>query len=143
MADVGQEQAKRKLTPGCLIGSVLLLAAFIFLTRSSFSPRTYRQDDRLPGEPRTAARPPELGDIITPRPGYPPICLDTKDGLDEAMQWWSKDREEVARAIIKHGGQILKPDQRIKILDFGLIRAKVRVLSTDRECWVVRELIDR
>lgn len=84
---------------------------------------------------------PERGAVIAIKPGYPPLCMDTKEGLDEATKWYGVDRGEVLRAMLKHGGEILAPGARIKLLDPGILRARVRVLESERECWVVQELV--
>lgn len=85
---------------------------------------------------------PGRGSIVTIKAGYPPLCLDSREGLDEALDLAGKDAEEVLRTILKYGGEVLRPGMKVKILDPGIMRTKVRALSSGRECWVVRELAE-
>lgn len=86
---------------------------------------------------------PKLGVILATSSGQPPVCVGTKRGLDEALRWYRLgDGEEVVRTFLAHGGgQILRPGTKVKVLEPGISRTKIRVLNTSRECWVIRELI--
>jgi hypothetical protein len=48
---------------------------------------------------------------------------------------------EVARIMLRHGGQIIGAGEKLKVLEPGFMTtAKVRVLSTDRECYTIAEV---
>ena len=68
----------------------------------------------------------------------------TEEGFDNVSKWLArKDTNEASRALLKDGGSFVSAGQDLKILDTGLMKSKVRIISTDRECWIVREATDR
>jgi hypothetical protein len=86
-----------------------------------------------------------IGDTATVRQGdgsWP--CGSTTEALDELTKWAVRgDEEEVARTLIKTGSVSLAGGIRVKILDIGFGKRKVRVLSNDRECWLASEALTR
>ena len=74
----------------------------------------------------------------------PVVCAYTQDGLTAVVRA-SPNREEMARALIKHGGSIVDAGKMVRYLSHMRESAypKVRILETDRECFVVVEAITR
>jgi hypothetical protein len=71
----------------------------------------------------------------------PTVCMDTPEGFNEAIRWSNRgDFKEVLRTIRTHGGQLLAAGARMKILDTGILKTRVRITETDRECYVAAEL---
>lgn len=74
----------------------------------------------------------------------PTICADTEKGFDEVIRWAARnDTEEMTRALLRYGGAFVKIGDKVKILDLGILKERVRILKTGRECWLVREAIDQ
>ena len=91
--------------------------------------------------PKREPQRPKRGAIVSPNAGYLPICVDSRDGLDEAIGWQlAHDTGEIMRTVLKYGGQAVGIEDKMKVLDPGLGMTKVRIISTDRECYVVSEL---
>jgi hypothetical protein len=84
-----------------------------------------------------------VGAIVKPNAAYvPAICMDTDEGLSEALKWAGrKDIGEIFRVMGRLGGQFVNEADQLKILDTGFLKTKVRVLRTDRECYVVSEVV--
>lgn len=71
-------------------------------------------------------------------------CGSTPEALSEMMKWGSaNDWDEVKRTGIKTDSTLLYNGDHVKVLDRGLLRSKVRVLQSDKECWVVSEILRR
>lgn len=67
-------------------------------------------------------------------------CMRTAADLDEVMKWASRDdTEEMARTVVTRNGAILTVGSAFKVLDSGLLHSKIRIIKSDRECWVVPE----
>lgn len=139
---------------GVLIALGLLFVVGIFTSRIKRSADTAPQ---LPTgilgstQPLTSAptAPPkehsaDIGETFSMR--RPAVCGDTPEGLDEITKWLGRnDREEAARAMLRHGGAIIDKDQSVKVLDrtgFLVQRSKIRILKTDHECWLDTELTE-
>lgn len=133
----------RKSTWTILAAGAALVLLVVLLPSISDPPgATHAMRAPQPAPPAAQAGPARRGAILTTRAGYLPICLATREALREAIRWWDTDREEVARAMLRHGGQVLATGTRVKLLEPGLLAARVRVLDTDRECYCIRELVD-
>ena len=88
--------------------------------------------------PLSGSEPPAIGATVVVKSTW--ICMPTKDGLDEIIKWSvAKDSQEMFRTMLAGGGSIVEAGDSIKLLDRGIIRSRVRVLKTGRECWVPAE----
>ncbi len=111
--------------------------------------------------PSTAA----IGETVTVRQsnGFWP-CGSTTEAFDELMKWAVRgDNAEVKRTLVKTRSIGIDGGMKVKILDFGFGKRKIRVLTNDageaylkdeqgvfpadprigRECWVVSEALTR
>jgi hypothetical protein len=78
----------------------------------------------------------QRGDVVRAKSNH--VCMDTDKGLTEFLRWMDRgDKEEMARTLIKYGGQMVSAGDQLKILAPGVLSTTVRVLSTGRECDVV------
>ncbi len=78
------------------------------------------------------------GDTGTAQRAWP--CMPTKDLLDEASKWMARgDTQELSRTILYGGGAILDKGDHFKVLDSGIIRARIRIAKNDISCWVPAE----
>ena len=128
-----------------LLGIVVLAGVGWFGMRSRDA--TYREQGEWHDRAETTRQEkkmPARGAIVIPAAGYPRVCMDTEDGLGEILLWMGKDNHEAALVLAKHGGVILGASDELKLLgtDWGG-NARVRVMATDRECYVVRQLLMR
>lgn len=70
-------------------------------------------------------------------------CGSTPATLDELIKWGgiTPDRDEVRRIVLTTDSVLLNNGDRVKVLERGFIKSKVRVLGRDKECWVPTEAI--
>jgi hypothetical protein len=72
------------------------------------------------------------------------VCGSTPAALDEVTKWLVRsDKEEAARALLHSGSTLIQEGAYIKILDLGIMRSKIRIIKTDKECWVATEVTQR
>ena len=134
------DDKKAGVGKGCLVvvGLILLLGLVGTLVK-----------DDTPESANTASEQrgtnyPVRGDVVTPNPGYLRACMDSKDGLSELIQWQiAGDTQEMALAMARMGGQVISPNDELKVLDphAGWGVSKIRVGSTGRECYCTLELV--
>jgi hypothetical protein len=81
--------------------------------------------------------------------GYWP-CGSTTEALDEMEKWRALgDSQEVARVLLRTGSGRLVGGMKVKILDTGFEKRKVRALTNangkalpgDLECWVTSDAV--
>jgi hypothetical protein len=110
--------------------------------------------------PSTAAV--HVGDTVTVLQVRP--CSPTEDGLSELLKWSVRgDTAEFNRAMTRTGSIGIVPGMKVKVLDTGFGKRKVRVLTNDageaylkdeqgtfpadtrigRECWVNSEALQQ
>ena len=134
---------------GCL--TVVVVGGILLAIIGSLAPKSSSpQPSTVAGKTTHAEAPPpqkrdvpRRGDIVVANPSYvPAICIETKDGFTDAIRWINRrDMGEVARIMLRHGGQVITAGEKLKILDPGFMTtAKVRVISTDRECYTIAEV---
>ena len=133
------EKQQSKTAKGCLV--LVALVTFLMLIG------VFSDGDRPAN--KNAATParkdyPKRGDIVTPNPGYLRACMNTKEGLSELIRWQNAgDAQEMALTMARMGGQVFEATDQLKVLDpvagFGV--SKIRVVSTERECYCLIELV--
>ena len=137
LSTVTAENNKTAKKYGCIGCFGLLVIAAIISSILGPSPHDKKADE--PHRPTIKIASP--GDVLDLRADQ--FCMPTESGLDEIVRWSVRnDREEMTRSFIKNGGLLLKAGSRVKVLDVGFTKAKIRDVKTDHECWVVREATD-
>jgi len=70
-------------------------------------------------------------------------CGSTAETLDELIKWSSitPDMSEVTRIVVTTGSVLLNNRDVVKVIDRGFVKSKIRVLASDKECWVPTEAI--
>lgn len=72
------------------------------------------------------------------------VCGSSPAALDEVTKWLVRgDKEEAARVIVRTGSALVQEGAYVKILDLGIMRSKIRIIKTNRECWVATEVTQR
>lgn len=131
-----------------VIVALMLTMALVFYTAPDGSASSQVTPAAQATKPRELINPgkgirPNVGAVISPNSEYTPaICMDTAAGMDEAFKWINRrDMGELARTMIQHGGQLVEASDKIKILQTGIVKTKVRVIRTRRECYVASEVV--
>ncbi len=74
----------------------------------------------------------------------PTACFPTEAGLDVFTRSAARgDREEAARTVINHRGQMLDKGYAVKVLDLGVLTSRIRLTDTGAECFVATDLLRR
>lgn len=69
-------------------------------------------------------------------------CFPTQEGLDEFSKWVSAhDGQEILRTLLTYKGQLVKPGQQVKMLDYGFSNHRVRVVDTGKECLIPANVV--
>jgi hypothetical protein len=119
-----------KATP-VLIG----LATFAYCWKSMNAPSNSSRTGPLPQEGQELSITLENNDVYLP-------CGSTTEALSELTKWASaNDWNEVKRTVSKTGSTLLYNGYRVKMLDRGILKSRVRVLRDDKECWVVSDAL--
>jgi len=139
---------------------IAIIVGLAMVGHRNESPQT-RTNPSAPASSSTAG----IGETVTVRQGngYWP-CGSTTEAFDELMKWSVRgDQAEIKRTLVKTGSIGIDGGMKVKILDFGFGKRKVRVLTNDageaylkdeqgvfpadprigRECWVVSEALTR
>ena len=83
----------------------------------------------------------ELNIILENNDVYLP-CGSTSEAPSELTKWASaNDWNEVKRTVSQTGSMLLYNGYRVKVLDRGFLKSRVRVLRDDQECWVVSDAL--
>jgi hypothetical protein len=119
-----------KATP-VLIG----LATFAYCWKSMNAPSGSSRTGPLPQEGQELSIALENNDVYLP-------CGSTTEALSELTKWASaNDWNEVKRTVSETGSTLLYNGYRVKMLDRGILKSRVRVLRDDKECWVVSDAL--
>lgn len=113
---------------------VLVLGGMMYCSRSC--------DESRSGNADTV---PLVGKTVTMHleDGYAP-CGSTTEAYDELMKWGRlRDEQEVRLTVMRTGSVLLTNGMQVKVLEAGFGKTRVRVLSTDQECWVESEFLTR
>ncbi len=130
---------RKLIVAACALGTLALVGLLPDETgtESTMADVYARQDAQL------SYKRSDLGDTVKPRPGYLTACMPTEDGLSEVVKWQvAGDQGEMGRSLLNRGGTVVTSDDRLKVLDVGFAKTKVRV-SGGAECYVVSELTFR
>lgn len=133
---------------GLIAGIAVIVVILLFAGSEAGKPAPSAPSSQHSPTPSVAGKPPSRGlprrgDTVTANPAYvPALCIETKEGFGEGSRWLSRrDFEEVARVILRHGGQLIESGEQLKVLDPGFMTtAKVRILSSGRECYTIAEV---
>ena len=86
---------------------------------------------------------PQMGEIIAANRTV--FCGSTPEAFDEMMNWATRgDAQEMTRVLLRTGSSMLQKGAQAKVLDVGGFmygRTLVRIIETDRECWVISEAV--
>jgi hypothetical protein len=125
---------------GVWIGLVILISIGLVL-KVIPAPQQGVAQNRAPKPSRS----PRIGEIVVAN--RTSFCGSTPAAFDEMMNWATRrDTDEMTRVLLRTGSSILKKGSRAKILDIGGFmfgRTFVRILDTDRECWVISEAVQQ
>jgi len=120
-----------------LLGLVGMLAAFIHAIAPVAGARVLPE---TPSPSVPVAHVNHSGDVVTVQENS--LCGSTPGALDEMYRWAVRgDKTEAARVAINTHSTAVKGGDTVKILEIGFIHSKIRILRSERECWVVSELV--
>jgi hypothetical protein len=87
--------------------------------------------------------PAQPGDLVVARSTS--LCGSSPEAFDEMVRWAvQKDTQEMYRTLLRTGSSVWTVGSEAKVLDrSGLMygRTKIRIIKTQRECWVPSEAV--
>jgi hypothetical protein len=90
-----------------------------------------------------SAHPVQLGELVVARQNS--ICGSSVQAFDEMIKWAvRRDEREMFRVLLTTGSSVWTTGSQAKVLDRGGFmygRTKIRILKTQRECWVPSEAV--
>jgi hypothetical protein len=83
------------------------------------------------------------GDVVVARSTS--LCGSSPEAFDEMVKWAvQKDTQEMYRTLLRTGSSVWTEGSEAKVMDRGGFmygRTKIRIIKTQRECWVPSEAV--
>ena len=129
---------------GGLVGGLPLLAFFAALAQhpATVSNRAVPRETPVAPSP-VSVHAVQLGELVVARQSS--ICGSSVQAFDEMIKWSVQgDQHEMFRVLVTTGSSMWTAGSQAKVLDRGGFmhgRTKIRILKTQRECWVPSEAV--
>ena len=137
----GGEGGKKKTgLEKVLICAIAFTAIFVVIVSSQ---RGYHAESKAQPALEHQSSLAQPGDVVVARSAS--LCGSSPEAFDELVKWAvRKDTQEVYRTLLRTGSSLWTKGSEAKVLDRGGFmygRTKIRILKTQRECWVPSEAV--